>query len=314
MAEDDLPHRSVSLYLRDDSGPLVRVHPDDVPIVVAELRVALQNPIREDELPDVVEQPGRVDEVLLSLRAAGCLGDLLRVASNRSAVAGRHPVSKIERMEQCTQQTDLEACELPRAPLQLLGALLRDEELPNQILEGEENDAEQGDCGETDSDVEECDPDSEQRRRQLRRKDGHDELLELIEDRFPVEVPPVRSDDQEVDCQCKQEDAEHQQVEEAVLVVNARFVNGGMECDASDVREPQVSQEVVDQVLRRVAPAKPAEGDRDDADGGGLRSAEENHCEDEREEASGELNATPRPARAQIAQPPDADDEPEERR
>ena len=86
-----------------------------------------------------------------------------------------------------------------------------------------------------------------------------------------------------------------------------------MECDASDEREPQVSQEVVDQVLRRVAPAKPAEGDRDDADGGGLRSAEENHCEDEREEASGDLDATRRLDRAQIAQRREAEKREEER-
>ena len=55
----------------------------------------------------------------------------------------------------------LASCLLRR--LQLLGPMLGDEQGAEQVLEGDEDDAEEGDPGEADLDVEEGDPDRHQR-------------------------------------------------------------------------------------------------------------------------------------------------------
>ena len=145
VSEDDLADRPVALDLGDDLRALVGVHADDVPVLLRELGVSLEDAVREDELADVVQQSRRVDEVLLSSEKTRRARDLLRVARNRGAVTRGHPVPQVEGVEQRAQQTDLEAGELPRAPLQLLGSLLRDEELAQQVLEGEQDDREQDD-------------------------------------------------------------------------------------------------------------------------------------------------------------------------
>ena len=72
-------------------------------------------------------------------------GDLARVAGDGGAVARGHPVAQVERAQQRAEQRDLEAGELLGAQLELVGALLGDEQGADQVLEDEEHDAEQGD-------------------------------------------------------------------------------------------------------------------------------------------------------------------------
>ena len=72
------------------------------------LRVALQDPVGEDELADVVQQPGGVDQLLLLLREAGRDRDLPRVARDRGGVARGHPVPQVERAQQRAQHPDLD--------------------------------------------------------------------------------------------------------------------------------------------------------------------------------------------------------------
>ena len=100
-----------------------------------------------------------------------------------------------------------------RAQLQLLGPLLGDEQGAEQVLEGDQNDAEQGDPGEADLGVEEGDPDRHQRRRQLRGQHGTAAVPDLREEGDPLEVAGVGGDHHEVDRQRELEDAEDEDVE-----------------------------------------------------------------------------------------------------
>ena len=54
VGDDDLPDRAVALDLGHDPRALVGMHADDVPVLVGELVVSLQDAIGEDELADVV--------------------------------------------------------------------------------------------------------------------------------------------------------------------------------------------------------------------------------------------------------------------
>ena len=89
---------------------------------------------------------GGVDQLLVLGREPGLGGDLARVAGDGGAVARGHPVAQVERAQQRGEQRDLEAGELAGAQLELVGALLGDEQRADQVLEDEDEDAEQGDA------------------------------------------------------------------------------------------------------------------------------------------------------------------------
>ena len=76
-----------------------------------------------------------MDELLVLGREAGVGGDLARVAGDRGAVARGHPVAQVERAQQRREQRDLEPGELARAQLELVGAVLGDEQGADQVLE-----------------------------------------------------------------------------------------------------------------------------------------------------------------------------------
>ncbi len=71
VGEDDLADRAIAVDLRHDPGALLGVLADLLPVGVSQLGVPLEDPVREDELADVVEQRGRVDQVLLLLGEVG---------------------------------------------------------------------------------------------------------------------------------------------------------------------------------------------------------------------------------------------------
>ena len=179
VGEDDLRDRAVAVERGDDAGALLRVALDQHPVLVGERHVGLEDPVGEDELADVVQQRGDVDELLLLAREAGPLGDRPRVARHRGGVAGGHLVPQVERAQQRAQHPDLEAGQLLAAHLQLLGPLLGQEQGAEQVLEGDQDDAEEGDAGEADLDVDEGDADGHQRRRELRGKQRDQHRAEL---------------------------------------------------------------------------------------------------------------------------------------
>ena len=139
------PTGLVAVDLGDDPRALVGVLADLHPVGLGQLRVPLQDPVGEDELADVVQQAGRVGELLLLLGEPGGGGDLARVAGDRGAVARGHPVAQVERAQQRAQQRDLEAGQLLGPQLELVGALLGEQQRPDQVLEDDHDDGEQGD-------------------------------------------------------------------------------------------------------------------------------------------------------------------------
>ena len=170
VGQDDVADGPVALHLPHDFRTLIRVHADDLPILLGELRVVLEDPVGEDELSDVVEQPGRVHQLLVLLREPGRDRDLARVTRDGRAVARSHAVSQIERVHDCAQHPDLKARELlrPCAELvalcrQLFRPLLRQQQLAEKILEGEEHKTEERDGRDPHADVEIGDPDREKR-------------------------------------------------------------------------------------------------------------------------------------------------------
>ena len=137
------PTGRVAVDLGDDARALVRVPLDLLPVLLGQVAARLQHVVRQDELADVVEQAGGVHQLLVLRREAAARRQLTRVARDRGAVARGHPVAEVERAEQRAEQRDLEPGELLGPQLELVGPLLREQELAHQVLEGQQHDREQ---------------------------------------------------------------------------------------------------------------------------------------------------------------------------
>ena len=145
VGEDDLRHGAVAVDGGDDLRALVRVALDQLPVLVVELGVGLEDVVGKDELADVVQQRGDVHELLLALGEAGALGDRAAVARDGGAVTGGHLVAEVEGPQHRAQHSDLQARELLGPRLELLGPLLGYEQSTEQVLEDDQHDAEQPD-------------------------------------------------------------------------------------------------------------------------------------------------------------------------
>src|SRR5947208_3542588 len=82
VCADDLCDGAVARDAPDHASALRRMLLHDDPVFVGEATIGEQDPVREDELADVVEQTGRVDELLLTFCAADLRRNRLRVASD----------------------------------------------------------------------------------------------------------------------------------------------------------------------------------------------------------------------------------------
>src|SRR4051794_14250705 len=107
MAQDDVGNRAVALDPSHELRALLRMKFDDLPLVVRELAIRDENGIREDELADVMEQAGCVDEFLLAFRETEETRDLAGVSSDGGGVASCHRVPHGERLKHGVDQTDL---------------------------------------------------------------------------------------------------------------------------------------------------------------------------------------------------------------
>ena len=92
-------------------------------------------------------RPARVGQLLVFLGRPARAASLPRVARDRGAVPRGHPVAKVEGAQERAEQRDLEAGELLGPVLELLGSVLREQELADQVLEGEQDDREQSHRG-----------------------------------------------------------------------------------------------------------------------------------------------------------------------
>ena len=215
VGEDDFRHRPVAVERGDHAGALLGMALDQHPVLVGERHVGLEDAVGKDELADVVQQRGDVDQLLFLAREAGPLGDRPRVARHRGAVPRGHLVAQVERAQHRAQHPDLEAGQLLAAPLELVAALLGEQQLSKQVLEGDQDDAEEGDRRDPDDVVDEGDRDREHGAGELGRQHRR-QHVQLAAERDPLDVAAVAGDHHEVDRQRELEEGEDQQVEGGV--------------------------------------------------------------------------------------------------
>ena len=112
----------------------------------SEQDLGVQDPVRQHELADVVQQPRRVDELLLVLAAPDLRRQGAGVAGDGGGVACGRPVPQGEGLDQRAEHPELERRQLARAGVELLGAVLRAQQGRDQVLEdGQDQDqSEQG--------------------------------------------------------------------------------------------------------------------------------------------------------------------------
>ncbi len=313
VGEDDVRHRAVAVERGDDAGALLRVALDQHPVLVGERHVGLEDAVGEDELADVVQQRRDVDELLFLAREPGALGDRPRVARHSGGVPRGHLIAQVERAQHRAQHPDLEAGQLLAAFLQLVGALLGEQQLAEQVLEGDQDDAEEGDRRDPDDVEDEGDGDREHRAGELggQHRGQH---LQLAAEGDALHVAAVAGDHHEVDQQRELEEGEDEQVEGRVRRGQADRLHALVEGDAAEQREDRVGEQVVEQVVAFVVPAhEPADEHRGDADQRSRRTAEEDHRQDQGEEGARDLDLGFGRDRGQVAEDREGEQDGEER-
>ena len=244
---------------------------------------------------------------------AGPLGDRPRVARHRGGVPCRHLVPQVERAQHRAQHPDLEAGQLLAAFLQLVGALLGEQQLAEQVLEGDQDDAEEGDRGDPDDVEDEGDRDGEHRAGELGGQHRR-QHLELAAEGDALDVAAVAGDHHEVDQQGELEEGEDEQVEGGVVSGETDRLRALVEGDPAEQREERVGEDAVEQVVALVVPAgEPADEDRGDADQRRRRAAEEDHRQDQGEKGAGDLDLGLGRDRGQVAEDREGKQDDEER-
>ena len=176
---------------RHELGALLGVELHDLPLLVGQLAVGDEDRVGEDELADVVEQAGGVDQVLLALREPKQPRHLARVAGDGGGVPCGHRVAHRQRLEDRADEPDLERRQLTRPVLELLAALVGLDAGAQEVLADEQHDGEQPDRAHADALVDERDAGGKQRHGDLNREDGEVERAEAVQSgppRGPLEA------------------------------------------------------------------------------------------------------------------------------
>ena len=191
-------------------------------------------------------------------------------------------------------------------------ALLGEQQLAEQVLEGDQDDAEEGDRGDPDHVVDEGDRDREHRAGELGGQHRR-QHVELAREGDSLDVAAVAGDHHEVDRQGELEEGEDQQVEGRVGGREPERLDALVEGDPADQREGRVGEQVAEQVVRLVAPAaQPAGEHRGDADQRRRRAAEEDHRQDQGEEGAGDLDLGLGGDRGEVAEDREGEQDPEQ--
>ena len=281
VAEDDLRHRRVGLHARDDAGALLRVAAHDLPVLLGQRRGREQDRVGERELADVVQQPGRVDEVLLVARAAVRLGERAGVARDGGGVAGGHAVAHRERVDHARQHPELQRRELLRAPL-------RAQQLAQHVLEHEQHEREQRERRQPRLAVDDRHAHGQQRARQLDGQHRDEDLAHLAAQRDPRVGRDVDGDHREVEREREHERAEHDERERDVVGLEVGDARERLDAEPDDERDHRVGRHVGEHLVRREAVAQRVDEHRDDADQHRRRRPAQRHREHEREERAGD--------------------------
>ena len=237
-----------------------------------------------------MEQGGGVDDLLVGLREPRRGGHLAGVTGDRGAVAGGHSIPEVEGAQERAEQRHLEFGELLGPHLELVGALLREQQGADHVLEGEQRDREQGDRGEADLDVKVGRPDREEGRGQLGREQRHERTPDFGRESAPLHVGGVAGDQGEVDQEGDDEHAEDEQIEDVIRLACPRGALRGVEGDSGEQGEPGVGDHVDQQVGPGVARARPTREDRGHADQRRRGPAQEHGRRDDRQEARRDLD------------------------
>ena len=189
VVQDDLGDRAVALDALDELRALLRMELDQLPLVVGQLAVREQDRVGQDELADVVQQRGGVDQVLLALVEAQHPGDLARVAGDGGRVARGHRVAHRQRLQHRRQQAHLQRRELARALGELLAALLGLDARAQDVEEDEQHTAARPTDADAEMAVRERHAGRQQRRRELGRQRGDERAAASTAHRDAVAVP-----------------------------------------------------------------------------------------------------------------------------
>ncbi len=139
MVKDRVGDRPVSVESADQNRALLRVVLDDRQIVALELG-RVQHAVWPRELADLVQQAGGAHDVALVLVAAELRRKRGRIGRDGGRVATGRLVAHAERANERAQNAELQAHELARARLEMLGALLGAQQRDRQALEDEQHD------------------------------------------------------------------------------------------------------------------------------------------------------------------------------
>ena len=202
---------------------------------------------------------------------------------------GGHPVAQVERPQHRAEQSNLEAGQLLGALLEILGALLRLEQLVEQLLEAQEQGAEHGERDEAVVQLDLGDADGQDGRDHVRDQQRHERLARGIDDRVALDVAPVGRDHQEVHEQRRHEQREDERGEGRVGRCQPGAVLDRVGRESAGQRERGVDRQVREQEVRLDAPLERAGDDRRDTNQRGRGATEQHHRDDDREEAARHL-------------------------
>ena len=156
----------------DELGALLGVELDQPPLLVGEFAVREQDRVGEDELADVVQQRGGVDEVQFALSQPQHRGHRARVTRDRARVARGHRVAHRERLHHGREDADLERAELFGASRELLAALVGLHARARDVVDDDHDHDQQDERGEAEPSVAEGHTGRQERRGELERQHG----------------------------------------------------------------------------------------------------------------------------------------------
>jgi hypothetical protein len=199
-------------------------------------------------------------------------------------VARGHAVAQRQRLDHRGQQTDLHRGEP-------LGALAREQQLGQQVLEDDQHEHHQRHRGQAGAHVDGGDERAQQGADELVRQDRDEDRAELPAQRHAVVEAVVAGDHHEVQDDGHHEDDQHHEREPRTVAGDAERVDRPVGEQPADEREGGERRDVGDQPRERVARAEVIGEHGGDADRRRRGRAEQRHRQHQREKRAGDALA-----------------------
>ena len=207
VAEHDLRDVPVAVHAAHDVRAPLRVRADQLPVLLRQAHAG-QRVVGEGELADVVQQPGRVDELLVARREPGGGGGRLREARDGGRVARGHPVAHAERLDHHADHAVVQRLQLVHLRAQLVALALGVHDRAEQVAVGHQDHGEHRHGEQPDLLVGEHGAGGQRAGRDLPRHDRQVEPPHREQQARPVAQAEVADDQQEVQEVRDQVDAE----------------------------------------------------------------------------------------------------------